>query len=104
MDLLMIFGFFTVPIGLVISAVAIFKLKGIGWRLAAAVPLIAVAAYFVFVLIPDWQRDPTSHNLFPFEIGMHFWLTFPYALALLFAHRAIRQAQGSPQAPVAPRR
>ncbi len=93
MDLLMIFGFFTVPIGLVMSAIGVFKFRGLKWRVAAALPWIAIAAYFAFVLMPDWQRDPTSHNLFPFEIGMNFWLTFPYALALFLAHRAVRAPQ-----------
>jgi hypothetical protein len=40
-----------------------------GWRIAAALPLIAVA-FVVLRIIVDTARDPTSHNLWPFEIVM----------------------------------
>ena len=90
MDLLMIFGFLTLPIGLVIAAVAVFRLRGLRWKIAAALPWIGVAGYFAFVLMPDWAKDPTSHNLFPFELGVNFWLTLPYIVGLWWAYRATR--------------
>ena len=37
------------------------------WRLAAAAPL-AVVAFVVLRILVDTARDPTSHNLWPFEI------------------------------------
>ena len=40
-----------------------------GWRLAAAVPA-AMMAFVVLRLVFDTARDPTSHNLWPFEILM----------------------------------
>jgi hypothetical protein len=38
-----------------------------GWRLAAAVPA-AMMAFIVLRIMVDVGRDPTSHNLWPFEI------------------------------------
>ncbi|CUA99485.1 hypothetical protein [Thiomonas bhubaneswarensis] len=40
-----------------------------GWRMAAAVPAI-IMGFVVLRIIVDTQRDPTSHNLWPFEILM----------------------------------
>jgi hypothetical protein len=38
-----------------------------GWRIAAAAPA-ALMAVVVLRLVVDITRDPTSHNLWPFEI------------------------------------
>lgn len=38
-----------------------------GWRLAAALPLLGVV-FVVARIVLDTRRDPTSHNLWPFEI------------------------------------
>lgn len=38
-----------------------------GWRVAAAVPA-ALMAFVVLRIVVDGMRDPTSHNLWPFEI------------------------------------
>ena len=81
--LLMLFGFVTVPIALVGAVVALVAFRGTVWRIAASLPLVLVASYFAAVLIPAWMRDPTSHNLFPFELGMYFWPVFPYMAALI---------------------
>lgn len=40
-----------------------------GWRVAALVPLL-VMGFVVLRIIVDGMRDPTSHNLWPFEIVM----------------------------------
>ena len=45
---------------------ALWKWRG-GWRLAAVVP-VAVMAFVVGRIVVDTSRDPTSHNLWPFEI------------------------------------
>lgn len=56
-----------------------------GWRLAAAVPA-AMMAFVVLRLVFDTARDPTSHNLWPFEILMTGALSAG-AIALLGAIR-----------------
>jgi hypothetical protein len=38
-----------------------------GWRLAAAVPAVMVAFVLLRIAV-DTARDPTSHNLWPFEV------------------------------------
>jgi hypothetical protein len=45
---------------------AVLKWRG-GWRIAAAVPAL-VMAFVVGRIIVDTAIDPTSHNLWPFEI------------------------------------
>ncbi len=45
---------------------SVWKWRG-GWRIAAAVPA-AVILFVVLRIIVDTARDPTSHNLWPFEI------------------------------------
>jgi hypothetical protein len=64
-----------------------------GWRLAAALPVLGWtlwAANFAY----DVGRDPTSHNLFPFEVLMGAVAAAGYlgCLALL---RRIRRALSS---------
>lgn len=86
--LLGIFGFFAVPIALLAALVGLVRMRGLGWKLLAMLPILAVGSYFLFVLMPDWERDPTSHNLFPFEIGARFWPAFPYMLALVVMYRS----------------
>lgn len=78
----MLLGVLLVPVAVVGATIALFTFKGIGWRIAAALPLVAVAGYFAVVLIPDWIQDPTSHNLFPFELGLYLWPAFPYMAVL----------------------
>jgi hypothetical protein len=38
-----------------------------GWRVAAAVP-VCIIGFVVLRIVIDTSRDPTSHNLWPFEI------------------------------------
>ncbi|MGH6635545.1 MAG: hypothetical protein ACRED0_05230, partial [Gammaproteobacteria bacterium] len=45
---------------------ALWKWRG-GWRIAAAVPAVLMA-FVVLRIVVDAARDPTSHNLWPFEI------------------------------------
>lgn len=52
--------------GLVIPLWTVWKWRG-GWRVAAAVPA-CVILFVVLRIIVDTSRDPTSHNLWPFEI------------------------------------
>ncbi len=52
--------------GLAATAWALVRWRG-GWRLAAAVPATGLA-FVVLRIVVDTARDPTSHNLWPFEI------------------------------------
>lgn len=47
---------------------ALLRWRG-GWRLAAAIPLLVVGAWSARIAF-DVTSDPTSHNLWPLEIGM----------------------------------
>lgn len=53
-------------IGFAWPAWGLWRWRG-GWRLAAAVPAAAMA-FVVLRIVIDTTRDPTSHNLWPFEI------------------------------------
>ncbi|HZF15844.1 MAG TPA: hypothetical protein VE046_07905 [Steroidobacteraceae bacterium] len=64
-------GFMLLVIALLIAGIAVpmwsvWKWRG-GWRLAAAVPA-ALIGFVLLRIIVDTSRDPTSHNLWPFEI------------------------------------
>jgi len=61
-----------------------------GWRIAAAVPA-AMMAFVVMRLVFGVARDPTSHNLWPFEILQVGALSVAIMLAL-FAARKISGA------------
>jgi hypothetical protein len=67
---------------------AFFTWKGRRWRTLAAMPYIGVLLYGLVVLLPAWAEDKTSHNLWPFEIGMLFWPSLPYMAVLAAFHRA----------------
>ena len=54
--------------GFVLPVRALRRWRG-GWRIAAAVPA-ALMSLVVLRLISGVTRDPTSHNLWPFEILM----------------------------------
>lgn len=54
--------------GAALPAWAVRRWRG-GWRIAAALPL-AVLAFVAGRIVVDAARDPTSHNLWPFEILM----------------------------------
>ena len=58
---------FAVFIGLIaLSAIAIANWKGI-WRILAAIPIIGIVGAAIKIFI-DGSANPTSHNLWPFEI------------------------------------
>jgi hypothetical protein len=61
------------------------------WRLAAAVPAAGMA-FVVLRVMADTARDPTSHNLWPFEILQAGALSC-VVMALLFAMRRIGAAR-----------
>lgn len=55
-----------------------------GWRIAAALPAIAMG-FVILRIVVDGMRDPTSHNLWPFEIVMWGGMGSAYMLLLLVA-------------------
>jgi hypothetical protein len=64
---------------------AVWKWRG-PWRAAAAVPLAGMAFVVVRILV-DTARDPTSHNLWPFEILMAGAASLVVVGALALARR-----------------
>jgi hypothetical protein len=60
-----------------------------GWRVAALVPLV-VMGFVVLRIIVDGMRDPTSHNLWPFEIAIWGLAGCGWMLALTLARLLTR--------------
>ena len=54
--------------GIAVPAWAVWKWRG-GWRMAAVVP-VALMGFVVLRILVGTSIDPTSHNLWPFEILM----------------------------------
>lgn len=59
------------------------------WRAAAAIP-VAMMAFAVLRIVVDVVRDPTSHNLWPFELLMWSAASVGIVGALAAARRFIR--------------
>jgi hypothetical protein len=57
-----------------------------GWRMGAAIPA-AVMAFVVLRILLGTAIDPTSHNLWPFEIVMWGALSCGCMLVLGIAHK-----------------
>lgn len=72
--------------GFVMPVRALVRWRG-GWRLAAMVPA-ALMSFAVLRVIVGVSMDPTSHNLWPFEILMVGLLSVVIMGALLLARRA----------------
>ncbi|MFZ7094948.1 hypothetical protein ACOPJQ_13030 [Luteimonas dalianensis] len=73
---------------LVAPIVAIRRWRG-GWRLAAALPL-AIMALVLLNIVVGVAIDPTSHNLWPFELLMAGMACVGIMLALWLARRFLR--------------
>ncbi|HUL40666.1 MAG TPA: hypothetical protein VLV32_01985 [Burkholderiales bacterium] len=85
-------GFMLLALGLLISgfavpAWALWKWHG-GWRVAAAVPAVLMA-FVVLRIIFGVSRDPTSHNLWPFEILIYGVVSLVIIGGLVIARRFI---------------
>jgi len=72
-------------LGFVLPARGIWRWHG-AWRIAAAVPA-TIMAFVVLRIVFDGLRDPTSHNLFPFEILVAGSLSIGIMAMLYLAHR-----------------
>jgi hypothetical protein len=71
--------------GLIMPAWAVWRWDG-AWRMAAAVPA-AMMAFVVLRIMVDVLRDPTSHNLLPFEILMWGSRSTVAMIVLYLAHK-----------------
>jgi hypothetical protein len=71
--------------GFAAPAWSLWRWRG-GWRIAAAVPA-AIMAFVVLRIVIDTSRDPTSHNLWPFEILMAGALSAGITVALMIARK-----------------
>jgi hypothetical protein len=95
-------GFMLAVLGLLVGSVAapawgLWKWRG-GWRLAAALPA-GVIGFVILRIIIDTARDPTSHNLWPFEILIWGSLSLAAMGVLAFVRRLAgggRREAGSP--------
>ncbi|MGH8752729.1 MAG: hypothetical protein ACREUJ_02415, partial [Burkholderiales bacterium] len=85
-------GFMLLMLGALIAgfaapAWALWKWRG-GWRVAAAVPVVLMV-FVVLRIVWGTSRDPTSHNLWPFEILIYGVVSLVIMGALLIARRFI---------------
>jgi len=58
------------------------------WRQLAYVPVLPLLVVG-FIVFRDTQRDPTSHNLWPFEFALAGLICAALAGSLLVAHRLL---------------
>ena len=88
-------GFMLAMLALLVGSLALpawglWRWRG-GWRAAAAVP-IAAMSFVVLRIVFDTARDPTSHNLWPFEILMWGGASVAFIVVLKYARRVLRVA------------
>jgi hypothetical protein len=91
-DMALFNGFMLAMIGICVVAFAgpawgLWRWRG-GWRIGAAIPA-AVMAFVVLRIVIDTARDPTSHNLWPFEIVMWGALSCVCMVVLGIAHKLL---------------
>jgi hypothetical protein len=91
-------GFMLLMLALLVASVAaplwgLWKWRG-GWRVLAATPL-ALMSFIVGRIVVDVARDPTSHNLWPFEILMFGAASVGVMLVLAFVRRLTGAARSS---------
>jgi hypothetical protein len=75
--------------GLAVPVWAWWKWRG-GWRLAASVP-IAIMGFVVMRLLWNTAIDPTSHNLWPFEMILYGLLSLGVTGLLALMRRLMRE-------------
>lgn len=83
MDILLLLLALLLFVGFVCAEVLSLARWRSGWRIAAMLPLLGVLFVAVRILV-DTRRDPTSHNLWPFEIVFGTAVALA-ALGLLYA-------------------
>lgn len=75
-------------LGFLAPAWGLWRWRG-GWRLAAAAPAVLMA-FVVLRIVAGTSIDPTSHNLWPFEILQTGALSVGVMMLLAFARRLFR--------------
>lgn len=63
-----------------------------GWRLTAAIPLLALATWLAIIILSRWA-DSNSHRLWPFEIFSWAMLNMIYMVAVMTYKRQIDKAE-----------
>ncbi len=76
------------------EVLALVRWRGI-WRLVALLPLFMVGFIGVRIVV-DTQADPTSHNLWPFEVVMWSFLALAF-LGVLFGIRSMIEFKRRPR-------
>jgi hypothetical protein len=92
-DTLFMSGFMLVVLGLLVAgfvapAWGLWKWRE-GWRMAAAVPAVLMA-FVVLRIVVETAHDPTSHNLWPFEILQYGTISLAFMATLKIARRFVR--------------
>jgi len=91
MDILLLVLALVLFVGFVFAEVRSLARWRSGWRIAALVPLLGVLFVAVRIVF-DTRRDPTSHNLWPFEVVVGTAVALA-ALGLLYAARRMSGAR-----------
>jgi hypothetical protein len=96
-DTALVAGFMLAALALLVGGVAapawaVWKWRG-GWRTAAAAPAL-IMAFVALRIAFDVARDPTSHNLWPFELLMWGAASVGIVGALAVARRLARATAG----------
>jgi hypothetical protein len=91
----MVLGLLAMPVLLAVPAVYLWLQVRLlrrwagAWRLAAALPAVGWSVWLAG-FVRDVAADPTSHNLFPFEIMIGVALAGFYLGCLALARRLLR--------------
>jgi hypothetical protein len=86
-----------IPVGIVapivVSIIALKRWHG-GWKLAGTAPLAVVVLFFA-PMIPDWMKDPSSHNLWGLVFIPVALLNLIYTVVVLLLRRRSRRPANS---------
>jgi hypothetical protein len=78
--------------GLVFPLLALWRWQG-GWKLAAAVPA-GIVGFVILRIVVDTAGDPTSHNLWPFEVLIAGFASLAVTGVLALTRRMTAGARG----------
>jgi hypothetical protein len=80
---LIVWGAILFPV--ISSIYGLIKWRG-GWRMASAIPLLVLVAFFA-PLVPDWMKDGTSHNLWGLVFIPLSMILSAYSGVVVLLHR-----------------
>ncbi len=91
-DMLLFSGFAVLVVGVLVGGIVLpirsaLRWRG-GWRIAAFAPL-GLMAFVVLRIVVDTALDPTSHNLWPFELLMYGAVALVIVGVLTIARRIL---------------